>query len=192
MRVKILAPVLILALIIGVFIGQSVFAGGTEPGSQADPLVTKAFVESALNSQLLQLQQQVGQLQSEANNLRQQVAFLESKIGEKTPVTPPFTNNNPQEPGTQIVSGPQPNEENQEHKPVAPQPKQRVAYVMESSNSDVVNVRSGAGTSFGIVDKVSKGSKMIILDEKEDWYRVKLEDGRLAWVANWVVDVKEE
>jgi uncharacterized protein YgiM (DUF1202 family) len=30
------------------------------------------------------------------------------------------------------------------------------------------------------------------LDEKGKWYRVKLEDGRLGWVANWVVDVKEE
>ena len=33
---------------------------------------------------------------------------------------------------------------------------------------------------------------MIILDEKNGWYRVKLEDGKLAWVANYVVDVREE
>ncbi|KJS81354.1 MAG: hypothetical protein JM58_17160 [Peptococcaceae bacterium BICA1-8] len=190
MRAKIIVPVLFLAIIIGVFIGQSVFAGGAVPGSQADPLVTKAFVESALNSQLTQLQQQVAQLQSEANSLRQQVTFLESKIGAKAPEQPPITNNSQQQPGTQIVSQPQP-EDNQQPT-VSPQPKQKVAYVKQSNASDVVNTRSGAGTNFGIVAKVSKGSKMIILDEKDDWYRVKLEDGNLAWVANWVVDVTEE
>ena len=143
MRAKIIVPVLFLAIIIGVFIGQSVFAGGVVPGSQADPLVTKAFVESALNSQLTQLQQQVAQLQSEANSLRQQVAFLESKIGEKAPVQPPITNNNQQQPGTQIVSQPKP-EVNQQPSTVTPQPKQKIAYVKQSNASDVVNTRSGA------------------------------------------------
>lgn len=194
MRVKIVLPVLILTFIVGIFIGQSVIAGGVTPGSEADPLVTKAFVESALNSQLLQLERQVAQLQHEANNLKQQVAFLEGKIGVKAPVQsePPTGNNNQPQPGTQIVSQPQPGETNPQPDPVTPKPKQKVAYVKQSNTSNIVNTRSGAGTNFSLVAKVQKGSKMIILDEKDDWYRVKLEDGKLAWVANWVVDVVEE
>jgi DNA-binding protein H-NS len=181
MRKKIVLPILLLSFIIGIFVGQSVFAGGVTPGSEGDPLVTKAFVESALNSQLSQLQQQVAQLQNEANNLRQQVAFLENKIGTKAPIQSPPTNNSQQQPST--VTPPQSSEA---------QPKQKVAYVKQSNSANTVNTRSGAGTSYSIVAKVSKGSKMIILDEQNDWYRVKLEDGKLAWVANWVVDVVEE
>jgi len=193
MRTRVIIPILLLTFIIGILIGQSVMAGGVTPGSQADPLVTKAFVENALNSQLMQLQQQVTQLQAEANNLRQQVAFLESKIGVKAPVqTPPPATNNQQPPGTQIVSKPDSGETAPQPNPITPQPKQKVAYVKESNTYNTVNTRSGAGTNYPIVAKVNKGSKMIILDEQNDWYRVKLEDGKLAWVANWVVDVREE
>lgn len=188
MRKKIVLPILLLSFILGIFVGQSVFAGGITPGSEGDPLVTKAFVESALNSQLSQLQQQVAQLQNEADNLRQQVAFLESKLGVKAPIqtSTPNTNNNSQS-GTVTPppSEPQPD-------PVTSQPKQKVAYVKASNSANTVNTRSGSGTSYNIVAKVAKGSKMIILDEENDWYRVKLEDGKLAWVANWVVDVVEE
>lgn len=186
MRARFVFPILLLALIMGVFVGQTVTAGGVTPGSQSDPLVTKAFVETTFNSQLSRLEQQVAQLQTEANNLRQQVAYLEGKAGVKAPIQPEQPNNQPP-PGTQIVSQPQ------VQKPeVTPIPKQRVAYVKESNSSNTVNVRSGTGTNFDIIAKVSKGSKMIILDEKNDWYRVKLEEGKLGWVANYVVDVKEE
>lgn len=194
MRARIIVPILILTLIIGIFIGQSVMAGGAIPGSQTDPLVTKGFVENTLNTQILQLQQQVTQLQAEANNLRQQVVFLEDKIGVKAPVQPetPIINNQPKQPDTQIVSKPDSAEAKPQPNPIKPQPKQKVAYVKEGNTYNSVNTRSGAGTSYPVVAKVNKDSKMLILDEQNDWYRVKLEDGKLAWVANWVVDVREE
>jgi outer membrane murein-binding lipoprotein Lpp len=181
MRIKIIIPTLVITFILGIVIGQSVIAGGVTPGSQADPLVTKAFVENTLNSQVMQLQQQVAQLQAKANTLQQQVEFLENQLGAKAPVQN-------QNPPTNIQTPP----ENQTVPPVTNQPKQKVCYPKESNKSDVVNVRSGTGTNFDIVAKVKKGSKMIILDEKNGWYRVKLEDGKLAWVANYVVDVREE
>jgi len=193
LRTKVIIPALILTFIIGILIGQSVIAGGVTPGSQADPLVTKAFVENALNSQISQLQQQVAQLQAQANALQQQVAFLENQLGVKAPIQNqiPATNTQPPSP-SQSQTGSQTETEKPTVPPVISQPKQKVAYPKESNNSTIVNVRSGPGTNFDIVAKVHKGSKMIILDEKNDWYRVKLEDGKLAWVANWVVDVKEE
>jgi uncharacterized protein YgiM (DUF1202 family) len=33
---------------------------------------------------------------------------------------------------------------------------------------------------------------MPIIGESGEWYKVTLENGKEAWVANWVVDVKEE
>lgn len=185
MRIKVIIPTLVITLIVGILIGQSVIAGGVTPGSQADPLVTKAFVENALNSQITQLQQQVAQLQSQANALQQQVVYLENQLGVKAPVQnpTPITNTNPP---SQYETG------GTTEPPVTSQPKQKVCYPKESNKSEYVNVRSGTGTNFDIVAKVKKGSKMIILDEKNGWYRVKLEDGKLAWVANYVVDVREE
>ncbi|MFZ7101401.1 MAG: SH3 domain-containing protein [Peptococcaceae bacterium] len=185
-RVKVFIPILMIALIAGILIGNSVLAGGPSPGSKEDPLVTKAFVESTLSNQVSQLQQQVVQLQAEADTLRQQVAFLEDKVGAKAPVQSqqPVQNNGGQSSNGQN-SGP-----SQEQTDTQPQTTQKVAYVQQSNN--YVNVRSGPGTNYDIVAKADKGSKMIILDEQGEWYRVKLADGRLAWVANWVVDVKEE
>src|SRR5690554_3026282 len=112
MRTKIIIPILVLTLVVGIIIGQSVIAGGVTPGSQADPLVTKAFVENAMNSQINQLQQQVAQLQVEANNLQQQVTYLENQLGVKAPVqrNPIIENQLP--PETQIVSQPKPPEQN--------------------------------------------------------------------------------
>ncbi|MFZ5945122.1 MAG: SH3 domain-containing protein [Bacillota bacterium] len=177
-RAKIFIPILFVTLIVGVFIGNSVLAGGAAPGSKDDPLVTKAYVENSMNSQLSMLQQQVVQLQAEANTLRQQVAFLESKVGQKAPVQ------------TQPQANPVTPQQQQQQQPPQTQPKQKVAYVQQSNN--YVNARVGPGTNYDIAAKVNKGSKMIVIDEKDSWYRVKLEDGKLAWVANWVVDVREE
>lgn len=175
---------LLITLMIGVLIGNSVLAGGASPGSKEDPLVTKGFVENTLNSQLAQLQQQVAALQAEATTLKQQVAFLENQLGTKAPV-----DNQQSVENNQVT--PQSNQDSEQAQTQTPaQTSKKVAYVKEEHS--YVNARSGAGTNFAVVTKVLQGSKMYILDEQDDWYRVKLEDGRLAWVANWVVDVGEE
>ncbi len=65
-----------------------------------------------------------------------------------------------------------------------------VAYVIDEY--EAVNVRADAGTNYPVVERVPQKSPMEILEEKDDWYRVKLESGNIAWVASWVVRVQEE
>ena len=69
-------------------------------------------------------------------------------------------------------------------------PTVSVAYVIDEY--DAVNVRADAGTGYPVVERVPQKSPMEILEEKDDWYRVKLESGNIAWVASWVVRVQEE
>jgi hypothetical protein len=46
-----------------------------------------------------------------------------------------------------------------------------------------VNLREGPGTNYKLVRTVKKGTSLAILEEKQDWLRVRLEDGKEAWVS---------
>jgi hypothetical protein len=46
-----------------------------------------------------------------------------------------------------------------------------------------VNLREGPGTNYKVVRTVKKGTSLAILEEKKDWLRVRLEDGKEAWVS---------
>lgn len=48
---------------------------------------------------------------------------------------------------------------------------------------NIVNVRAGPAVSHSIVDQVSKGSKVFILEENNDWSKVKLSNGKIGWVS---------
>ncbi|MGQ9777899.1 MAG: CsgG/HfaB family protein [Thermodesulfobacteriota bacterium] len=44
------------------------------------------------------------------------------------------------------------------------------------------NIRSGPGTSYGIVGSVKKGEILSVLGEEGDWYNVELPDGKTGWI----------
>lgn len=46
-----------------------------------------------------------------------------------------------------------------------------------------LNVRKGSGTKYSIITSIKKGSKVIILDAKNDWYKVQLSNGKTGWVS---------
>lgn len=58
--------------------------------------------------------------------------------------------------------------------------------------SKVVNVREGAGLSYPIVKRLTKGDKYEIVSEKDDWYEIRIGTGRTGWVANWLVERNTE
>lgn len=49
-----------------------------------------------------------------------------------------------------------------------------------------VNLREGPGTKHKVVGKVTKGTSLAILEEKEGWYHVRLESGKEAWISKTV------
>jgi hypothetical protein len=46
-----------------------------------------------------------------------------------------------------------------------------------------VNLREGPGLNYKVVRTVKKGTSLAILEEKKDWLRVQLQDGKEAWVS---------
>ena len=52
-----------------------------------------------------------------------------------------------------------------------------------STPTDTLNVRNGPGTSYNIVAKVNPGEKYQLLEEKGDWYKIKL-PSKTGWISS--------
>lgn len=61
-------------------------------------------------------------------------------------------------------------------------------------NSDYVNLRSGAGTSYSIVTTMRENTTLTLVSEteKSGWYNVKLSDGKTGWVSKTYVTIDKQ
>lgn len=50
-----------------------------------------------------------------------------------------------------------------------------------------INVRSGPGSTYDKLSSIDDKAIFMVLGEKDGWYQIKLSDGRLAYVAGWLV-----
>lgn len=57
--------------------------------------------------------------------------------------------------------------------------------------ASVVNVRLGPGLSYDIMTQVEGGSEVNVLAERNEWYKVRLADGRIGWIASWLINNTE-
>lgn len=57
-------------------------------------------------------------------------------------------------------------------------------------SSQQANIRNDSSSSGSVIGSAAKGSSLVILDEKGDWYRVQTENGTDGWVAKWMVSTK--
>ncbi len=55
-----------------------------------------------------------------------------------------------------------------------------------------VNLRAGPGTDQKEIGEATLGTQVIILDKRGDWYKVALDNGATGWMADWLVDTREE
>ncbi len=62
---------------------------------------------------------------------------------------------------------------------VKPEPPLRVIQVIWSN----VNLREGPGMGYKNVGSIKKGTALALLEERGDWLRVRLQDGKEAWVS---------
>lgn len=68
------------------------------------------------------------------------------------------------------------------------QPQTNAKTEFVSVQANVLNVRNGPGTSYDVVDKVTKGSILSVLKKLDAWYHVQLTNGLTGWVAKRYVD----
>ncbi|SFF99373.1 N-acetylmuramoyl-L-alanine amidase [Desulfotomaculum arcticum] len=57
--------------------------------------------------------------------------------------------------------------------------------------TDGLNVRSGPGTTYNVVNQIKAGSVLEVISNSNDWYKVKLPDGNTGWVAGWLVTIEK-
>lgn len=62
-------------------------------------------------------------------------------------------------------------------------PSGAVALRTAVVNVDVLNVRSGPGTSHSRITTVSRGTELPVVSEQTGWVQVTLSDGRTGWVS---------
>ncbi len=56
---------------------------------------------------------------------------------------------------------------------------------------DLLNVRSGPGTNYGIVNQLSRSTAIAVLQEQNSWLRVILPGGGQGWIAGWYTAAAE-
>lgn len=57
--------------------------------------------------------------------------------------------------------------------------------------ASVVNVRTGPGLSYEILDKIKSGTKLDVMSQKNGWYQVRLDKDKIGWVAGWLLNSTE-
>ena len=64
-------------------------------------------------------------------------------------------------------------------------------YVVEKTK---VNLRSGPGYEFKIISLLSSGKELVVLEEREDWYKIRLKNDTSNKKMGWILKalVKEE
>lgn len=103
-----------------------------------------------------------------------------SKADPAPPQPPPEPpNQNPPEPpmSPPVLEKPKPPPSPQPVPPPPP-PLRTVKILWES-----VNLRDGPGLQHKVIGNVKRGTSLIVLEERGNWLRVRLEGGKEAWVS---------
>lgn len=61
---------------------------------------------------------------------------------------------------------------------------EKVTVIIQKSPTDWVNIRSGPGVQFEQIYRVIPGEKYELLQEKEEWYKIKLSELLEGWVTS--------
>lgn len=58
-------------------------------------------------------------------------------------------------------------------------------------NAAVVNVRTGPGLSYDVMAQVVEDQRVQVIEEENEWYKVRISNDQIGWVASWLVDNME-
>lgn len=58
-------------------------------------------------------------------------------------------------------------------------------------DASVVNVRTGPGLSYDIMTQVTGGEKVTMLTEENEWYKVRISNDQIGWIASWLIENTE-
>jgi uncharacterized protein YgiM (DUF1202 family) len=163
----------------GFFAASRVMAGGNGPGSPADPLVSRSYVDEQVATYIAGLNQQISNLTAREAQLEQALAAVQKQQG-ITPIQPAQN--------TGITGSTQGAAQS-----TSPgQPAQSSGQLYIKTDNSYVNLRQGPGTGYPLAGKATRGDAdcepMTVLAENGGWYQVRLPDSLTGWVAGWLVE----
>ncbi|HHX72200.1 MAG TPA: SH3 domain-containing protein, partial [Clostridiales bacterium] len=74
-------------------------------------------------------------------------------------------------------------EEPEQPEPETPEPETPEPETLAVVTGSVVNVRSGAGTSYSVVGSVRKGESVVVLETLSGWYKIRLKSGQTGYIS---------
>lgn len=165
---------------------------GAEPGSEQDPIISKSYVDAAMNqltAAMQKLQEQVDSLKSENTQLaaklasqEQTSAALQNELkalkagaasGTAAAAKPGNTGNTGSSGSTVNTGG-----------------KTTASTGKATVNTAVLNVRKQANTTSAIVAKLAMGDTLTLVQKSGDWYKVKTSKGVTGYVMARLISVK--
>lgn len=66
--------------------------------------------------------------------------------------------------------------------------KEAAAGITVTAAVDSLNIRSGPGLSYRVVETARKGTNLTVLSESGEWVEVKMPSGKTGWAANWLLN----
>lgn len=149
-------------------------AGNADPGSNDDPLITLSYlnqqtekIKSELSQKITTLEAELSSIKKDLGDAKAQIASLKGGSGQNNPGSGSTTQ--PQTPTPTPTPTPPANGGQSSNL--------GVGYVTASS----LNVRSGAGTNFSIVGSLINNTKVTLVSQSGDWYKIQY--GNLSgWV----------
>jgi TolA-binding protein len=203
----------VLSITVGFIVGKTVIANSPVPGSSEDPVVSKSYVDKALEQRVGALEEEVAQLAIQAEALQGTINQLQNKVGSNSNTstntnsstnsntnTSTNSNNNssttPEKQTPPKSTDPADNKPESQpggqtgDKPTTPVKTDVIGKTGYINASTAVRLRSAPTTAASIIKNVGKDEAMTIQKVENDWYNVKLADGTVGWIAGWYVDVK--
>lgn len=178
----VMAGLVMIGAAAGFWLGSVVFAGGSEPGTASDPLVAKSYADEQISAYTAGLEKRVAELTSRAYQLEVQLAQVQTKLGQ-TPIKPGSDGSS-----SSSNSGSGSSSTASASSGGSSASSGQKLYIKSDNSS--INLRSGPGTGYQLIGTAVRGSgcePMVVIESSGDWYRVRLNDGRTAWVAGWLV-----
>ncbi|MDH7577572.1 MAG: SH3 domain-containing protein [Bacillota bacterium] len=184
--------------LLGSLFGANVFASGSEPGSPADPLVARSYVDEQVEAYISRLEKEVAALSERALKLEQALAQLQRQAEVELPSpsggqagTPSGGSSAGQSPGGQAPGSSTPAGTSPGGQTPGSQSSGGAKLLYIKPDNSYVNLRKGPGTNHEYLGRVERGNPacepMTVLGQAGDWYQVRLPDGRTGWVAGWLV-----
>jgi len=173
----------IISIVLGFTLGKTVVADSPVPGSSLDPIVSKSYVDGALEKKVADLEKDVAELTIEAQALRDTINNLQTKINSVPTSSIKPNTPTPAKPDEVTVK---PDTEEKD----LPAPETVIGKTAYADTQSYLNMRSAPTTQADVIKKIENSEALVIQKVEGTWYHVKLEDGTVGWVAGWLLKVK--